>query len=311
LKSLQDKQEAGQELSPEETTQKAELEEALGDEDDNTIASRESEAAHSVNQMVPVWTKAGVAWAKSMEPKVKTAVTSKVYGLPGAWAPEEGEFLTKEDRAAVAVALMPLEENKPAEWSKVREEAERTKFTEGGVEGEIITQKIADEAGISFSDVDDMGRPAGAYGTNEWYAHQTPLAIEMAANQAINRIAAKNNNLRKLQAQYEDMKQKWKDSADKVWKEGKNVGEVQSNNKAGGENYIQATGHYWMQEGKTFRQAAADMRKHADEVYADIVKDHEVAGHKQLQSFKEEMAKLDPVFKRHEDIQQIAAKAHA
>jgi len=82
----------------------------------------------------------------------------------------------------------------------------------------------------------------------------------------------------------------------------RNARHADRNARHGVHNDIAQTGYHWMKEAQTFRTAAGDMRKHADEVYGDVVKSHEVAAKKQLKTFKEEITKLDPALAAHSKV---------
>jgi hypothetical protein len=127
-------------------------------------------------------------------------------------------------------------------------------------------------------------------------------AIEVKAMQPQFDIAKEGSELKKLPKMFSDMKDKFKNAADKVWTGG-------DEKKA--DNFIQKTGLDWMNSVQKFRHTAGEMRKHAEDVYDDIVKSHTVAAKKQMRTFKEEMAKLKKVHEEHERIADEAKKVDA
>merc|ERR1740130_1592287 len=124
-------------------------------------------------------------------------------------------------------------------------------------------------------------------------------AIEVKADKPAFDIAKEGSELKKLPKLYTDMKDKFKNAADKVWTDG-------DEKKA--DNFITKTGLDWMNNVQTFRHTTGEMRQHAEDVYDDIVKSHTLAAKKQMRTFKEEMSKLKKVHEEHSRIAEEAKK---
>merc|ERR1719160_14914 len=115
-----------------------------------------------------------------------------------------------------------------------------------------------------------------------------------------NAIAHKEGSLAKLEGQYGKMKELFEDAAKKVWEDPKKMDK----------NFIAETGLEWMNKVQEFKVTASDLRKHAEEIYEDIVKSHTIAAKKQMKTFKKEMIKLKAVHDAHTAIAKDATDKH-
>merc|ERR1719502_2072738 len=73
-------------------------------------------------------------------------------------------------------------------------------------------------------------------------------------------------------------------------------------------NIIQQTGNQWMDQVMKFQETEAQMKKHAGEVYNNIIESHSQAAKKQMHTFAQEMIKIKKVREEHAKIAENAKK---
>lgn len=192
----------------------------------------------------------------------------------------------------VALAARPDE---PSQGALLPEDhTKASSMVEMASSGHMVKNKIETEAGAGDDpevDLSEGGTAKAVEGDQNWEAKSLDPK---------NAIAHKEGSLAKLEGQYGKMKELFEDAAKKVWEDPKKMDK----------NFIAETGLEWMNKVQEFKVTASDLRKHAEEIYEDIVKSHTIAAKKQMKTFKKEMIKLKAVHDAHTAIAKDATDKH-
>lgn len=198
----------------------------------------------------------------------------------------------------VALAARPDETSQGALLPEDHTKA--SSMVEMASSGHMVKNKVDKEAemmeadaghGDPEPDLSEAGTAKAVEGDQNW---------EAKSLDAKNAIAHKDGSLAKLEGQYGKMKELFEDAANKVWEDPKKMDK----------NFIAETGLEWMNKVQEFKVTASDLRKHAEEIYEDIVKSHTIAAKKQMKTFKKEMIKLKAVHDAHTAIAKDATDKH-
>jgi hypothetical protein len=114
-------------------------------------------------------------------------------------------------------------------------------------------------------------------------------------------IADDTGALNGMPKMYTEMSRLFKEAAKKVYDEGDYTDDKK--------NFIKRTAYDWMNKVQDFKVHAGHLRKHADEIYQEIVRAHVGAGKEINDAFADEMRKLELMHKGQTEMQQAVQQA--